>query len=255
MRLLFLAAFLTLAACSDRAAASMAPDASEIARAHRQAMIDMTGSLPPNGVVGSISDGQEHPDPRRDFVLADMEFYPAPRVSRKALSRDIASEDSRFGRDVTIYVRGFKNSFSDAAFRMAQPAEDTELTGPVVSYFWPSRGNPLRYQYDTDSALFARNGLTQLRSEVQAAGAKRIVLISHSMGGRLTMEVLRQKEIQDPGWSARSLASLLLMSADIDVDVFREQVSHFARWPQPFVIFKSRNDQLLRLSARLRGER
>ena len=74
------------------------------------------------------------------------------------------------------------------------------------------------------------------------------------MGGFLTMETLRQIDLQHQGWSARSLANLILISPDIDVDVFRNQVSHLKPAPQPFIIFVSSQDIALRLSARITGQ-
>lgn len=275
MRYIVVVMLLMLAACSDRTEAPIVPDALKsgelrkvyvgttrafrdgvygIDRSDQLDLMNVMVSLPPDRMLGEISYGRANPDPGKDFVLAQMTRFDTSSAFRTALSRDIAKSRTDEERDVTIFVHGFNSSFTDAVFRMAQLAVDTNLGGPVVTYAWPSRANPLGYEYDSESALFARDGLAQLLEQVKAAGARRIVLIGHSMGGRLVLEVLRQMEIAEPGWSARSLEGILLMSPDVNVDVFRSQTAHFETWPEPFIIFISQRDHLLRISARLRGE-
>lgn len=278
MRFFIFAALCLVAACADRIEAPIVPEALQvgevrkiyvatsrsyengvygIGRAEELTLLNALISMPKDRVPGQISNGRARPNPERDFVLAKLEPYASAGKFRADIARDISAvpqNGSRDQFDVTIYVHGFNNSFSDSAFRMAQLASDTWLQGPVVSYAWPSRANPFGYEYDVDSTLFARDGLVELLHEVRASGAKRVVLLGHSMGARLVMEALRQLEIGDPGWTDRNIAGILLFSPDVNVDVFRSQVSHFKVFPQPFVIFKSNRDRLLRLSATLRGD-
>ncbi|TNF64244.1 MAG: alpha/beta hydrolase, partial [Rhodobacteraceae bacterium] len=51
------------------------------------------------------------------------------------------------------------------------------------------------------------------------------------------------------------ISGVILMSPDIDLDVFRAQARAIGPLPQPFVIFVSRRDRALALSARLTGQR
>jgi esterase/lipase superfamily enzyme len=124
-----------------------------------------------------------------------------------------------------------------------------------VHYAWSSRGHPLGYAYDRDSALFARDGLADLLRQTQAAGAERILLIAHSMGAALTMETLRQIAISGDRALLDRIAAVILISPDIDVDVFRAQAAGIGTLPQPFYIFTSKKDRVLALSARLTGQR
>jgi esterase/lipase superfamily enzyme len=73
------------------------------------------------------------------------------------------------------------------------------------------------------------------------------------MGSHLVMEALRQIEITTPGWSQANLNGVILMSPDLDVDVFRTQMNRIEQVPQPFIVFVSRKDSILNLSRRLRG--
>jgi esterase/lipase superfamily enzyme len=154
-----------------------------------------------------------------------------------------------------IFVHGYNNNFAEGVYRVAQFSHDLEIPGAVVHYAWPSAAKPLGYVYDRDSALFARDGLERLIDEVSAAGARRILLVAHSMGSGLAMEALRQAAIRDDQAALGGIAGVILISPDVDVDVFRSQVSAIGVLPQPFLIFGSDRDRLLGLSARLTGQR
>ncbi len=53
--------------------------------------------------------------------------------------------------------------------------------------------------------------------------------------------------------SSGELKGVVLLSPDLDVDVFRSQANDIGELPQPFVIFGSSRDRILGLSARLSG--
>lgn len=268
-----LAILLALSACSDRTDGPLVPEAASIGflqtvfvATNRQElpngefgigrtpdlkMMQFAVSIPKERVAGEISDGRDKPKPGRDFVLTSRQNFDSAQDFKTRLQTDMARTGSR---EVTLYVHGFNNSFADAAFRMAQLSHDLEIGGPVVSFSWPSRGNPLGYQYDLDSVFYSRDALEQTFRAIMDAGAQKVRLVAHSMGGALALEALRQLEMTAPGWAARSLGGVLLISPDVNVDVFRSQTSIFTEWPQPFVIFSSKRDVLLRFSGVLRGE-
>ncbi|WP_299650804.1 alpha/beta hydrolase [uncultured Tateyamaria sp.] len=276
MRAILLGLIMVLAACNDRTAAPIVPAAKSvginrdifigttrslddqgqfgIGRSSSLSLLQATVSLPPKRALGSVTDGQDRPKPERDFALAALNTYPDGSGFRDALAADLASKPAD-QREVTLFVHGFNNSFTNAAFRMAQLAEDLELPGSHVSYSWPSRGNPLGYEYDRDSSLFARDGLAELMREIRAAGQPDIIIVAHSMGGSLVMETLRQLEIAEPGWAGRNVSGVILLSPDINIDIFRSQFARIQKVPDPFVVMVSRKDAILRISSRLRGER
>jgi len=207
-------------------------------------------SVPPDRVAGRLSNGHAKPDPRRDFVLTSRQDFDGAedfqRVLQQSLARQPAAE-----REAVIYVHGYNNSFADGAFRMAQIRHDLDLPGVALHYSWPSAANPLNYTYDRDSMLIARDGLEAMLRSTVAAGAERILLVSHSMGGLLVMETLRQIDLLTPGWAERHNAAVVMISPDIDIELFRAQASRLGSLPQPFVVFVSARDRVLRLSAQL----
>ena len=276
MRWVTIVLALAIAGCSDRTAAPIVPDALNfglnktvfigttraindageygIERSTTLRLMQATVSIPPNRELGSVSDGYDKPKPERDFALAALAQFDTRTQFAQGLRTEIKNR-AVDRREVTVFVHGFNNSFSDSAFRMAQLAHDLELPGAHVSYSWPSRANPLGYEYDRDSALFARDGLAELLQAVRAAGQPNLIIVAHSMGSALVMETFRQLEIAQPGWVGENVGGVILMSPDINIDVFRSQFSKIKTVPDPFVVIVSRKDAVLRLSSRLRGQK
>ncbi|MEZ5798652.1 MAG: alpha/beta fold hydrolase [Paracoccaceae bacterium] len=189
-------------------------------------------------------------DPTTDFLtLADHDYADAAEF-RGALG---GAMKLRGQRDVVIYVHGFNNTMAESVYRVAQMHYDLKVPGVAVHYAWPSRGSPLGYVYDRDSALFGRDGLEELLHQVAQAGARRVVIVAHSMGGALTMETLRQVAIRNDRAVTRSLGGVILISPDLDVDLFRAQARAMGGLPQPFLIFGNHKDTVLNLSSRIAG--
>ena len=210
-------------------------------------------AVPPERSPGEITLAGNTPNPETDFLLADSQAF-SKAGFRKALSASLR-QLPRDERDVLLYVHGFNNSFADGVFRMAQLTHDVKLKGVSVHFSWPSYGHPLAYARDRDSAIFSRDALVEVLELIDVPEARRVGVIAHSMGAFLTMEALRQMDIGRPGSVARTLDGVLLISPDIDVEVFRSQARRIKPLPKPFAIFLSQRDRALNLSARLTGER
>ncbi len=276
MRWLIIFLTFSLVACSNRTAAPIVVEALEIGSNHTVLVgttrlqdddgtfgigrsshlqfVELDISIPPNRETGSISDGLKRPNPHKDFAIAAQENFETSTDFKQRLNRAF-SQNPQNSRDVIIYVHGYNNSFTDAAFRIAQLSVDLDLPATSVAYAWPSRGHVLGYEYDTDSALFARDGLQELIQTIKDSGAGRITVVAHSLGSGLLMEAMRQIELAEPGWPERNLSGVILFSPDLNVDVFRSQTNAFQKLPQPFIIFSSQSDKFLKLSARLRWEK
>jgi esterase/lipase superfamily enzyme len=212
-----------------------------------------TVAIPPQRETGRIERPRRNRpvDPQVHFTLTAQETLDETGFQR-ALARGLADE-VRNEREVTIFVHGFNTTFIEGVYRVAQLGEDLQLPGVLAHYSWPSLGAPLAYAYDRDSALFARDGLQAMLLQAAAAGAPRIVLIAHSMGSQLLMETLRQMAL-DGTLRRVPLGGVILISPDLDVDVFRAQARRIGPLPQPFLIITSQRDRVLRISARLTGQ-
>lgn len=265
---------LMLSACTPRGAIVLAPEAAQVGEVLSVFVGTTRGQSPETGFDGSRSEALSFgrydvsipPDrkpgeiswppargkanPRTDFLTVAKEDFKTAPAFRADLSRAISSH----GGEAVIFVHGFNNTFAEGTYRIAQMAHDLELPGAVVHYSWPSAAEPLGYAYDRDSALFARDGLERLIGDIRKAGAGRIILVAHSMGSALTMETLRQMAIRGDGHTMSSIRGVILISPDIDVDVFRAQAISIGKLPQPFMVFTSKRDRVLGLSARLSGQ-
>ncbi|MFW8633915.1 alpha/beta hydrolase [Cribrihabitans pelagius] len=222
-------------------------------RSRKLSLLELTVSIPPVRSPGTLIPASGSPDPRTQFAIAERRRFPDALGFNRRLRT--AARSNGNGRDVTVFVHGFNATQSETAFRAAQLAQDIGLPGATAIYSWPSQGSPLGYAYDADSVLFARDGLEQFLRQIRAAGIDRTVLVAHSLGAQLTMEALRQIEIKTPGWASDNLGGVILMSPDLDIDVFKSQIAQFREVPQPFLVFVSRRDRVLTLSQRLRGRR
>jgi esterase/lipase superfamily enzyme len=212
-------------------------------------------SIPPDRALGEIKFPRKggKPNPRLDFLTTAEVLHSSADDFRADIAK-AALKGPRGGREAVIFVHGFNTNFSEGVYRIAQLSHDLELPGATVHYSWPSAANPLGYVRDRDSVLFARDGLEALIEQVEAAGADRILLVAHSMGALLTMETIRQIGIRGDASLLHKIAGVILISPDLDVDVFRAQAQDIGVLPQPFLIFGSHRDRLLNLSAVVTGE-
>ncbi|MGL4311972.1 MAG: alpha/beta hydrolase [Paracoccaceae bacterium] len=212
-------------------------------------------AIPPLREAGSLDlpRNDRRPDPTTEFLVADETVFDGAQPFRVSLAQALRAQPAG-GREVVVFVHGFNTTYAEGAYRTAQLAEDLNLPGVMVHYAWPSRAQPLAYAYDRDSALFSRDGFEHLLKEVAAAHPDRIIILAHSMGGMLTMETLRQLAISRDRNVLPRIGGVVLMSPDLDVDVFRAQAKRIGNLPQPFVIFTSERDRALNLAARLSGQ-
>ncbi|MFN3970054.1 MAG: alpha/beta hydrolase [Gemmobacter sp.] len=212
-------------------------------------------SIPRNRDVGALTWPRRNavPDPAKHFVTLNEQTFADVGAFRASLASSMRVTP-RGQREVIVFVHGFNTNFAEGVYRVAQMAHDLSFPGVTVHYSWPSKGSPLGYVYDRDSALFARDGLEQLLRQVADAGAERIIVFGHSMGAALTMETIRQSTIRGDGKVMTRLAGVILMSPDIDVDLFRSQVRTIGKLREPILIFTSQRDRALLLSSVLARE-
>lgn len=276
MRRIALALMLALTACAPRGEMVVLPDAAQIgtaspvfvgttrkmvastrefagARSDTLTLARYDVSIPPVHQPGRIEwPGRRTPaDANTNFVVAGDVVFDTDRAFRADLARALRQSNG----EATVFVHGFNNTFSEGLYRIAQLSHDLKVPGVTTHYSWPSIAKPFGYMTDRDSAMFARDGLEQFLHEIEAAGARRILVVAHSMGSVLTMETLRQISIRGDRQLLDRISGVVLISPDIDVDVFRAQARGMGGLPQPFVIFGSPRDKALGVSAMLTGQK
>ena len=140
---------------------------------------------------------------------------------------DLATSDAhreKWAAQAVIFVHGFNNTFAEGVYRIAQLSHDLDL---------PRRDGAL---------LLAVGGqgrwamcMTAIRRFTPATGSRtlltrsskpvlnEVIVVAHSMGALLLVEALRQMDIRDPRQLRSHLKGVVLLSPDIDVEVFRSQ--------------------------------
>lgn len=206
-------------------------------------------SVPPTHTPGNIEWPEGPADAATDFVITGTDVYRSADRMTRAMQRVTP------GRETLVFVHGYNNTFSDAVYRFAQIRADFGFTGPGVVFAWPSAGDPRGYIYDRDSVLYSRDALEALLETLARQPGEEVLLLAHSMGSQLVMETLRQIALSGDRHLLNRVSGVVLMSPDIDPDVFRRQAEAIGTLPDPFLIFVSHKDRALSLAGLLTGRK
>ncbi len=208
-------------------------------------------SIPPDDrrQIGQVQwPRQTPPDPVTEFATT--------RIDRLKDLRQVDTWIRRQGvksRRVLVFVHGFNTRFESALFSIAQIVHDSGADAAPILFSWPSRGSLFEYSYDRESANISRDALEKLLAQLaESPAVGEITILAHSMGAWLAMESLRQMAIRH-GKVPERIHNVILASPDIDVDLFRTQLTALGERRPRFVVFVSRRDRALQLSRSIAG--
>lgn len=260
-----------MTACSPRGAISVVPLGSGVGTEHsifvattrqpqsntdfgtlrtsRLQFAQYTVSVPPTHEDGAIEWPKGHPNPATDFVTTSV----VPYADAMAFTDAMNIENKTGLRTAIVFVHGFNTSFAEGTYRLAQVAHDMGETNTMIHYSWAATQNLLEYTRDRDTVLFARDGLEQLLTDVTAQDFDQVILLAHSIGSSLMMETLRQVSLQSKRAVLEKIGGVILISPDIDSNVFETQLRRIDPLPKPFVVFGDQEDLALRVSGLLTG--
>lgn len=274
LRIVFIAALAILAACAQRGEIRFAERADTASlqtihvatnrmpdrtvgfgdeRSRETRFVEFDISIPPNRTAGEINWSNGKVDTSKDFATVRANLFNGQDSFERSLRARLLKRPPS-ERHVVVYVHGFNNNFSEGLYRAAQIAEDFTFTGEMAHFSWPSAGSAFGYAYDRDSVLAARNNFENFIDAIDRAGASEILIIGHSVGSSLVMETLRSIALGNQNKLGELVSGVLLISPDIDIDVFFEQASRIEKLPQPFGIVVSDRDRALRVSALITGQ-
>ncbi|SNZ05085.1 alpha/beta hydrolase [Cohaesibacter gelatinilyticus] len=214
-------------------------------------------SIPPNHKVGEIEWATGKVNPTRHFVTAKSALLSSPQDFRASLSQDLIKSQSFTPggkKEVILFIHGYNTNFAEGLYRVAQLRHDYEMPSPMVLFSWPSAGKTGLYVYDRDSVIVSRDNLVNVIEQLHKSGVDQITLVAHSMGSSLLMESLRQIHISGRKSILSKVNGVILLSPDIDIDVFNNQLDHIRPLPRPFMIFASQKDEALEISSFLTGK-
>ncbi|MEM8801216.1 MAG: alpha/beta hydrolase [Pseudomonadota bacterium] len=206
-------------------------------------------SVPPSHEVGQIEWPHGSPNAETDFVVVGRQSYPDLR----SFARAVANSDQSSEQETVIHVHGYNTTHGEAVYSAAQVAFDMDIPVPLVLFSWPSAAQTSGYIYDRDSALISRDMLQQLIVAFATQSSRKVFLTGHSMGGYLLMETLRQIAIEGDLDLKKNINGVMLLSPDIDTELFREQAKRIGSLPDPFLILVAGQDRALKISSLLTG--
>lgn len=206
-------------------------------------------SVPPTHQTGNIEWPAAAPNAATDFVTLDSETF----GSINSFATTVKKADVSPDRNTLLFVHGYNYTHGEAVYQLAQIVHDFEVPAPAVVFSWPSAAQPVGYLYDRDSVLIARDALQEVILALTKDPSQRLTILGHSMGNLLIMETLRQMEISGRVRVADRVEELIMVSPDIDGELFYTQASRLSALPRPTVILAAKQDRALRISAMLTG--
>ena len=187
----------------------------------------------------------------KHFAAADVGLYHGEQQFLETLRQRLKQTNGR----ALVFIHGYRTPFDSSVYRAAQIIHDSGYSGTPVLFSWASTGRTVDYIYDNNSATVARDGLENTLRILHKAGARRIDIVAHSMGNWLTMEALRQLAISGDHAVNRSVRDVVLASPDIDIDVFKSQLTRIGKPDRPYLVMLSRDDRALLISSIIAGNR
>jgi esterase/lipase superfamily enzyme len=158
------------------------------------------------------------------------------------------------GRDVLIYVHGYRESFESAAISSAQLSSGIGFRGASALFTWPSGGATFDYVSDRDSAMWSRDAFEDLLKALSdSPSGGRVHIVAHSMGTLLTLETLRMLRASGGEMAMARIGAVVLAAPDIDLDLFTRGIERLGPDAKKITVISSTNDRALAISARLSG--
>lgn len=222
-------------------------------RANGLNFASMVVTIPPTHQPGVVERPDAlPPDPSKFLTVVEPLLHEGDDAFVAAVEAELRSRDPD-DRHVLVFVHGYNTTLAEAVLRLGQFVEDASYTGVPILFSWASSGRLRNYVYDLNSVLAARDDLLTGAFLVGQTSATALDLVAHSMGNLLTVEALRQAQLMGQYNRTGRLRHVILASPDIDVDLFRRQLSTFPPEDRRFYVLISRDDGALRTSRIMAG--
>lgn len=165
-----------------------------------------------------------------------------------------AFAQAAFGRDLLLYIHGYKESFETAATSTVDLSEGIKFAGVTGLFTWPSAASTFSYVADRESAMWSRDSLEDLLTAIaKTPSGGRIHIVAHSMGTLLTLETLRMLRASGGESAMERIGAVVLAAPDIDIDLFARGLERLGADAKKITVISSTNDRALAVSSRLAG--
>jgi esterase/lipase superfamily enzyme len=185
-------------------------------------------------------------------VTGDWSIAGVERLERGNAAQAFAQ--AALGRDVLLYVHGYRESFESAALSAAQLSDGIRFRGATALFTWPSAASTFNYVGDRESAMWSRDALEDLLTALASTpSGGRVHIVAHSMGTLLTLETLRMLRATGGESAMSRIGTVVLAAPDIDIDLFTRSVERLGEDAKKITVITARNDRALAVSSRLAG--
>src|SRR5918998_313287 len=162
--------------------------------------------------------------------------------------------NAALGRDVLLYVHGYRESFETAAVSTAQLSSGIGFRGASALFTWPSGSGTFDYVHDRESAMWSRDAFEDLlKALADSPSGGRVHIVAHSMGTLLTLETLRILRASGGDMAMARIGAVVLAAPDIDLDLFTRGIERLGPDARKITVITSTNDRALGLSSRIAG--
>jgi esterase/lipase superfamily enzyme len=200
-------------------------------------------SAPDRSLIGKVS----------SVITDDWAVTAVPQVETGPGAAG-AFAQAALGRDVLIYVHGYRESFQSAALSAAKLSDGIRFRGASGLFTWPSAAATFDYGYDRESALWSRDGFEDLlKALANSPSGGRINIVAHSMGTLLTLETLRMLRAEAGEAAMARIGAVVLAAPDIDIDLFTSAVERMGSDVSKITVISSTKDRALELSGAIAG--
>lgn len=189
--------------------------------------------------VTQIKEAARFPDTPLSIIQNETGFGDKPE---EVLQHDIVADQLQceiMGRlaetsekEAYVFIHGYNNSFSDAAFVMSEIWHFLGRQGVPIIYTWPAGIGGMRgYTYDRESGEFTNFHVKQFLKILAATpGLEKIHLIAHSRGTDVTATALRELflEARAAGKNPHDvykIENLILAAPDMDLEVVTQRIT------------------------------
>ncbi|MBL0169944.1 MAG: alpha/beta fold hydrolase [Gemmatimonadaceae bacterium] len=199
----------------------------------------------------------------------DVALIDSVRLTEPAFTAAIQppANDEQSPDDFTVlYVHGFGTSLHEGWQYAAEARIRSRASARWVVFCWPSNGVGVTwprigelfsraYHEDTEVALSSRPAFMHVAHMViDAIGATGVVLVSHSLGGRIVSDALTTEFGLASILNGATLQTIAFVAPDVDARHFGDSVVPAARrLAQRVVLYTSGRDRVLSMSRQING--
>lgn len=210
-------------------------------------------SVPPGHQTGKVERPKQLPaNPQKHFVIESAEYMEGQQQFQKELASYLSTLPPS-KRNLLLFVHGYNTNISSAILQVSQFVEDTGYDGVPLLFSWASSGQTVKYVYDINSALAARDHLVSMFSVLQIPTVQNYDIVAHSMGTFLVMEASRQVVLTTGLNPTGKVRNVVLAAPDIDIDLFRSQIALFPEKGRNIIVLVAKDDKALKASRRVAG--